>query len=221
MAFHRIAVEHWARKEHYEHFMQEVVCSYSMTADLDITRLKGQRLYPAMLWLLTDTVQAIPEFRTAATEEGLGVYDGMTPAYTVFHQQTKTFSCLWTAFSEDYPTFLKAYEADLEAYGTDVHYIAKPGRPANSFDVSVLPWACFTGFHLNIAGDGKYLLPIFTIGRKFERDGRLYLPLAIQVHHAVCDGYHICLFVNTLQEKIERFPACGRQADGSAGGGQR
>lgn len=25
-------------------------------------------------------------------------------------------------------------------------------------------------------------------------------PLAIQVHHAVCDGFHLCRFVNELQD---------------------
>ena len=31
---------------------------------------------------------------------------------------------------------------------------------------------------------------------------KIILPLAIQVHHAVCDGFHICRFVNELQELI-------------------
>lgn len=56
MAFHLIDIEHWERREHYRHFIQEVVCGYSLTTYLDITNLSGQRLYPSMLWLLTDTV---------------------------------------------------------------------------------------------------------------------------------------------------------------------
>ena len=53
--------------------------------------------------------------------------------------------------------------------------------------------------------DGKFLLPIFTMGKCFERDGKHLLPLSIQVHHAVCDGYHVGLFVEKLQSKIDRF----------------
>lgn len=131
MAFQLIDMERWARREHFAHFMQETVCSYSMTVNLDITGLKG-RLYPAMLWLLTDTVHEFSEFRTAVTEGGLGVYDAMTPAYTIFHQETHTFSCLWTEFSEDYSTFLKRYEDDLARYGTNAHYIAQ-AWPASQF----------------------------------------------------------------------------------------
>ena len=37
---------------------------------MDITPLKGQRLYPAMLWLLTKTVNRMPEFRVGLRPEG-------------------------------------------------------------------------------------------------------------------------------------------------------
>lgn len=43
------------------------------------------------------------------------------------------------------------------------------------------------------------------MGKYFERDKKRFLPLAIQVHHAVCDGYHIGLFASKLQEYIYCF----------------
>lgn len=79
MAFNPIDLEKWERKEYYLHFMNEVRCAYSATVNLDITNLKGRRLYPAMIWLLTQTVNLFPEFRTALTDEGLGIYDIMHP----------------------------------------------------------------------------------------------------------------------------------------------
>lgn len=33
------------------------------------------------------------------------------------------------------------------------------------------------------------------------------LPLAIQVHHAVCDGYHVGKFIEILQAGIDAFEA--------------
>ena len=69
----------------------------------------------------------------------------------------------------------------------------------------MIPWVTFSAFNLNIYDSGKYLLPIFTMGKAFERDAKRLLPLAIQVHHAVCDGYHVAAFLETLQEKIDIF----------------
>ena len=207
MAFTRIDFENWARKEHYLHFMDEVRCSYSACVNLDISRLNGHRLYPAMLWLLAQTVKELPEFRTALTDEGLGYFDEMHPAYTIFHQDRKTFSGIWTEYQPEYRSFLHHYESDVAMYGSSAEYAPKPGRPRNSFDVSMVPWFSFTAFHLQVFGDGKYLLPIFTMGKYTESDGKRMLPLAIQVHHAVCDGYHVGKFIEMLQANINAFDA--------------
>ena len=63
----------------------------------------------------------------------------------------------------------------------------------------MVPWTSFEGFHLHLPKGNTYLLPIFTMGRYEERDGKWWLPLAIQVHHAVCDGFHVCRFVGELR----------------------
>ncbi|MER7960201.1 CatA-like O-acetyltransferase, partial [Streptomyces sp. NPDC096030] len=82
--------------------------------------------------------------------------------------------------------------------GTD--FFPQGKLQANVFDVSSLPWASFTGFSLNIGGNGgSHLAPIFTLGRYTERNGRVLLPLAVQVHHAAADGFHSTRLVNELQ----------------------
>jgi len=205
MAFRKIDIENWERREFYEHFISQVVCTYSVSVNLDITKLKGQKLYPAMIWLLTKTVNDMPEFRISLTAEGLGIYDDMHPMYTVFNKENKNFSGIWSYFSEDYNTFLRNYEEDSAKYSTSTRYAPKDGTPVNSFNISMLPWVEFTGLNINVYDEGKFLLPIFTMGKYFEHNGKRMLPLAIQVHHAVCDGYHVGAFVERLQGYIDEF----------------
>ena len=205
MALQLIDMDTWERREFYEHFIGKVVCTYSAVVNMDITNLKEQKLYPAMIWLLTKTVNDMPEFRTSLTPEGLGIYDDMHPMYTVFNKENKNFSGIWSYFSSDYGEFLKNYEADAEVYSKSTRYAPKDGTPANSFNISMVPWLEFTGFNINVFDEGKFLLPIFTMGKFFQRDGKRLLPLAIQVHHAVCDGYHIGLFAEKLQAYIDQF----------------
>ena len=205
MALRLIDLESWPRREFYEHFIREVVCTYSAVVNIDITGLKGQKLYPAMIWLLTKTVNDMPEFRTVLTPDGPGIYDDMHPMYTVFNRENKNFSGIWSYFSEDYAEFLKSYEADAALYSQSTRYAPKDGTPANSFNISMVPWVEFTGFNINVFDEGKFLLPIFTMGKYFERDGKRLLPLSIQVHHAVCDGYHLGAFVEKLQGYVDDF----------------
>lgn len=205
MNFTIIDKENWDRKEYFEHYFSELPCTYSMNVKLDITELKkkNQKLYPAMLYYITTIVNRHREFRTSFNEKGqLGVFDEMIPCYTVFHKDTETFSNIWTDYFEEYKDFYDAYEKDMKDYGTLKGMLTKPDMPANNFPVSMIPWTTFEGFNLNLQKGYGYLLPIFTMGKYYEENERYILPLAIQVHHAVCDGFHVCRFINELQELI-------------------
>lgn len=205
MVFEKIDRTTWDRKEYFQHYFSHVPCTYSITVKLDITALKArrQKLYPTMLYYLTTVVNRHPEFRTALNEQGeLGIYREMLPSYTVFHKDTETFSEIWTEYYADFEAFCQAYEADIQRYGAQKGLIGKPDAPKNIFTVSMIPWTTFDGFNLNLQRGYDYLIPIFTMGKYYHENGRTLLPLAIQVHHAVCDGFHVCRFINELQEWI-------------------
>ncbi len=192
----------WAREEAFVHFSSDLPCTYSLTAKLDITPLRqaGLRLYPAMLHALSTVVNRHEEFRTALDSDGNpGVFQELWPSYTIFHPDSETFSNLWTRYEPEYAAFLAGFERDLAQYGEEKGLLGKPNPPANTFPVSMLPWIGFEGFNLNLQKGYDYLLPIFTMGKFDERNGKTLLPLAVQVHHAVCDGFHLSRFLEELQ----------------------
>ena len=194
----------WSRREYFEHYLSAVPCTYSMAVKLDITNIreKGLKLYPTMLYILTTAVNRHEQFRMSLNDQDeLLLYTAMNPCYTVFHKETETFSNIWTCFSEDYTTFCRRYEEDLARYGNIEQFTAKPDAPENCFPVSMLPWTTFDAFNLNIS-NFRYLIPIFTMGKFFSDNDHFYLPLAVQVHHAVCDGFHVCRFIHDVQSQI-------------------
>ncbi len=87
-----------------------------------------------MLYYLTTIVNRHSEFRASVNSNGeLGIYDEMIPSYTIFHQDTETFSGLWTAYSPDFEAFLQAYENDRKLYANNREMIAKTDVPENVF----------------------------------------------------------------------------------------
>lgn len=206
MTFTRVEMQDWPRREAFEHYFREVPCSYSAVFRLDITRLRrsGKKLYPSMLYRLATVVNRHQELRMALDGEGkVGFYDVVHPCYTVFHPQSESFSNLWTRYDPDEAAFFEAYERDLAAYGKLPGMNPKPGTPPNCFPVSMVPWASFQGFNLNLQKGYDYLSPIFTMGKFEEEGGKILLPLAVQLHHAVCDGFHLCRLVNELQDLLQ------------------
>lgn len=208
MEFNIINMEHWSRKEYYDHYFSAIPCTYSMTTKLNITVLKknGIKLYPAMLYALSVIVNRHDEFRTALNEKGeVGIFSEMMPCYTVFHKDSETFSNIWTKYSPDYNEFFADYQQDLKEYGHVSGIEGKPHTPPNTFPVSMIPWTSFEGFNLNLQKGYGYLLPIFTMGKYYTENSKYWMSLAIQVHHAVCDGFHLCRFINELQGLIMDF----------------
>ncbi len=210
MSWVKVDMEQYPRREHYEHYLHHVRCGYGMTVQLDVTDLagwtkaQGVSFYAAEIYLLARLVNRHPEFRMCRNEAGdLGYWECSHPSYTVFHPETETFSVLWTEYAEDFSDFYRNYQADLLAYGGNPGFEGKPGTPPNTFDVSSIPWAHYTDFHLDLFDGGGYLLPIFTLGQYAEVNGRRLLPVTAQVHHAVCDGYHLSRFFRELQQLAE------------------
>ena len=212
MKFNLIDISTWKRKEYFEHYLNDVPCTYSMTLNLDITlllkkiKIKNIKLYPTTIYLLSLLINKHEEFRTAINEDGnVGIFDVMHPAYTIFHNESEIFTNIWTEYNLSFPEFYKNYLSDVEKYSKVKQFYAKPNTPSNIFSISSIPWVSFTGFNLNIPKASNYLLPIFTTGKYFNQNDQIWLPISIQVHHAVCDGYHLARFIDELQQAINNF----------------
>ncbi|MDP7989495.1 type A chloramphenicol O-acetyltransferase [Bacillus sp. MHSD_36] len=208
MRFHIIDRENWNREQYFEHYLK-LKCTFSMTVNVNITRLlkelhqKGIKFYPVFIYLISRVVNNHKEFRTCFNDKGiLGYWEQMIPSYTIFHKDDKSFLSIWTNYSSDFHIFYKNYEEDMRLY-TNVHGLfTKENIPPNVFPISSIPWASFTGFNLNINNDGDFLLPIITCGKYFNEENKVMLPVSLQVHHSVCDGYHASRFLEDLQQLI-------------------
>ena len=217
MGFQKIDYAAWPRRPYFEHYHRDVPCWYSMTVDVDISALlprlrgSGLRFYPSVIHGISRMVNADPALRMAMDETGaIGVYDRVDPTYTIFHKDDETFSVLWTAYQPDLRAFCQDWEADRARYG-DIHpFEARPPEAGQGlFNISAVPWASFRSLHLELPEANDYLLPIFTLGRYRKENGRTLLPLAMQVHHGVTDGFHVGRFFNRLQAWADSAPEMG------------
>jgi len=205
MEFNIIDRENWQRKEYFEHYLQQQT-TFSMTNAINITILmknlnkKQFKLYPAFIYIITRIVNSHKEFRTCFDSEGkLGYWTEVLPSYTIFDKETCTFSDIWSSNPTTFPEFNFQYKKDVEKYSGTGTMFPKTPIPENSIPISMIPWSSFTGFNLNINNGGDYLLPIITGGKYCQVNGELFLPVSLQIHHAVCDGYHASIFMNEFQ----------------------
>ena len=210
--FKPIDTSSWKRKPYFDHYFSQIRCSYSITVNIDITNVLSFKdrnkikLYPLLIYVISKAVNKYEEFRTAINDRGeVGIWETLSPCYTVFHKDSESISNIWTEWNDDLNLFLSNFEQDSKRFGQIDRIDAKPNTPANVFPISSLPWTTFTGFNLNIFADGTYLLPIFTYGKYFKNGNRYLIPLSIQVHHAVCDGFHVSRLINEIQQECSNM----------------
>lgn len=159
-----------------------------------------------LIYGISRAVNAHAEFRMSVGEDGVpGMHDVVHPGYTVFHPQDETFSALWTQYDASFPVFYRRYLEDVAAYGSTPVPAPKPACPEGTFDISCIPWSHFTSFNLNLKNGDRYLSPIFTMGKYEQSGGKVLLPLALQVHHAVCDGFHAARLLREVEEWAQAF----------------
>ncbi|MEG9295365.1 type A chloramphenicol O-acetyltransferase [Mangrovibacillus sp. Mu-81] len=209
MNFIKIDRDTWGRKEYFEHFLKQQT-TFSITTEINITILmknlkkKNYKLYPAFIFMVTKAVNSQREFRTDFNSEGsLGYWTEICPCYTIFDEKTHTFSGIWTPISADFSEFHAHYERDVETYNGTGSLFPKTPIPDNHIPISMIPWSSFTAFNLAINNGGDFLLPIITGGKYTEVNDEVLLPLSLQIHHAVCDGYHASVFMNDLQRMAD------------------
>jgi len=209
MKFNIINRDNWYRKEYFEHFLQQQT-TFSITNEINITILiknlkkKNYKLYPAFIFMVTKIVNSHREFRTSFNSEGnLGYWTEICPSYTIFDKRMHTFSGIWAPNLANFSEFYSQYEKDVEKYNGTGSLFPKTPIPDNNIPISMIPWSSFTAFNLNINNSGDFLLPIITGGKYSQVNDELFLPVSLQIHHAVCDGYHASVFMNDLQRLVD------------------
>ncbi|MGN0118162.1 MAG: chloramphenicol acetyltransferase [Streptomyces albidoflavus] len=201
-----IDLDTWPRRQHFDHYRRRVPCTCAMTVEVDVTafaaalRRSPRKSYLAQVWALATVVNRYDAFRMCLTASGdPAVWPVVHPAFTVFNPERETFACVWAPYDPDFGTFHDAAAPLLAEHSRATDFFPQGDPPPNAFDVSSLPWASFTGFTLDIRDGWDHLAPIFTLGRYTERDGRLLLPLSVQIHHAAADGFHTARLTDELQ----------------------
>lgn len=200
----------WPRAESFYYYSQMAPTSYSVTVKLNVTKLKDQvqqrglKFFPAYLYAVSRVVSQIQELKMAVKDETVGYWDYLNPVYPQFHPDDQTVSLLWTEYTFDFAEFYQRYLSDTQKFADDRGMLTKKGAPPeNAYVISCIPWFSFDSFSLQHHNLKDYYFPSFEAGKFTQQDGELYMPLAINAHHAATDGYQLKIFLEELQKLLD------------------
>lgn len=213
MNFTPIDLQTWPRGQMFYYFTKMAPTGYSLTVNLDVTSLheitkkSNIKFFPTYLWLVTKNINKQVEFKVAEQDGILGYYDSLTPLYATFHDDDKTFSLMWTKYSEGFFNFYNDYLYNQKLYSNNHGVLSQPQTPPpeNAYTVSCVPWVNFTHFSVHNFDNKPYYFPSIEAGKFESQNGKLVMPLSLTCHHGTTDGYHIHVFLEDLQGDMNKF----------------
>lgn len=204
--------ETYYRSGAFKHFSEDCKCSTSMTARIDVTglvqysRQTGTKFYINFLYILSKVLNSRDDYKMGylwQTEE-LICYDTIHPTQYVFHEDTETCTPVYTTYYEDYETFYREALADVERTKQTREYGLAMADHPNWFDASYISWLSYDSLNIELPDGHLFFAPIINWGKYREENGKLLMPVSVQLNHAIADGYLVANVFRLLEKEIQR-----------------
>jgi chloramphenicol O-acetyltransferase type A len=213
----------WARREAFEYFRRFDKPYFNVCVRVDAAPLKAAvaargQSFSLACYFLTLRLANLQEPMRYRLEGGrVRVLEQMHGSSTVLREDD-SFGFAYFDHTADWPTFHDAGRAAMEAVRTR----SAPFEPRVDENAllhfTTLPWLHFTSFSHARNWGREDSVPKLAFGRLQAEGARLWLPVSVEVHHALMDGLHVGRYVQALEAALaEPEPWLGVATGTSAG----
>ncbi|MCL9804019.1 chloramphenicol acetyltransferase [Flavobacterium amniphilum] len=205
---HKLDVNNWNRKEHFEFFSQMEEPFFGFTIPLDCTEAyqKAKDLDMSFfIYYLHKTlvsVNAIECFRYRIENGEVFVYDKINVSATIMRED-KTFGFSFIEFDEDIQKFNLNAKNEIERIQNTTGLFTREFNDVNLIHFSAVPWINFSGVSHARGFSYPDSCPKIAFGEMTEDNGKKTMPFSIHAHHGLMDGYHVGLFLERMKAEMQ------------------
>jgi len=199
----------WPRKEHFEFFSKFEEPFFGIVANVDVTkayRMAKEQNTSFFLYYLHAILAAVNEteaFRYRIAGNDIYLYDVVNVSATLTRDDN-TFGFSFMEYNPDFRTFLTDAKQEIERVRNTPGLFTREFSEDNIIHFSAVPWVSFTSLSHARSFTFPDSCPKISVGKMTSVDGIMTMPVSVHVHHGLMDGYHVGLFFETLQQKLNR-----------------
>lgn len=202
----------WSRRDAFEYFRGFDKPFFNVCVKLDVAPLKAalaasgrSGLSLACYFIALRLANLHEPFRLRLDAGRVRVHETVDGSTTVLREDGESFGFADFEHRADFDGFVEratlAIEAARRGQGT---FEPKPGDVAR-IHFTTLPWLHFTSFSHARQWGGEDSVPKLAFGRADADGTRLWMPMSVEVHHALMDGVHVGRYVQAF-EAVLRDP---------------
>lgn len=199
-------LDNWSRKDHFNFFNKFEEPFFGVTVDIDCTiayhkcKKEGKGFFLYYLHQALAAANSIENFRLRIEDDQVYTYDDVH-ASAVINRPDGTFGFSYIDYLPEFEKFQLSAKKEIEKVQNTTGLIPA-GSGANVIHISAMPWLKFTSLSHARSFTFKDSCPKFSFGKMTDENGKKSMPISIHVNHALMDGYHVSLFVDEFQKKM-------------------
>ena len=207
--FKIITMSQFDRAEHFQYFMSvgtviELTSKINVTGAVEKCREEKISFQSYMLYSMYKVINTIDAFKYDLVDGVVIQWDQIVPTFSAFDSDKGLFYTIFADMGEGYPEYHINYTKTLNQYAHYSAMVPQGHLPKNAFNVSSIPWLHFEHFSSNSKSMESNIVKMITLGKYEAINGQYLMPVTMQVSHAIADGYHVALFYDRLQKKLDR-----------------
>jgi chloramphenicol O-acetyltransferase type A len=200
----------WARRDAFEFFRHFDKPWFNVCVRLDVARLKSALalrngsggLSLACYFMALRLANLHRPFRLRLEGGRVRVHDEVHGSTTVLRDDGESFFFAEFDHTTDFDAFVAEAGAAIDAARTmRATFEPKPDDVARVYFTS-LPWLHFSSFSHARNWNNEDSIPRFAFGRAQAEGGALWLPMSVEVHHALMDGVHVGRYVQDFEAAL-------------------
>ena len=205
---HLIDLENWPRREHFTFFSAFEEPFFGLTANVNCTNAQaeakrlGVSFFLYYLYHALEAANEVEAFRYRIEGGQVYLYDRVHASATL-GRSDHTFAFSFIEQNDTLKGFVAAAEGEIAAVqaSTGLRLSPATGRP-DTVHCSALPWVRFTGLTHARSFSHPDSCPKISFGQVFPEGDTLQMPVSVNLHHGLGDGYHAGLFLAAFQRRL-------------------
>lgn len=202
--------ENWERKSTFDFFQTFDIPFYNITANVDVTNLKSYckqneiSFFITSLFISQKVINQIDNFKLRLANNEVRLYDTTQAGSTVL-LDNNTFAFCYFGMDTELEKFNTHGEKAIKKLKQNPDFAPRNGD-INMIFYSIIPWVSFTSFQHARKMEENDSIPRIVFGKYFSQNETLQMPVSVEVHHSLIDGYHVGQYFELLQKEMDALP---------------
>lgn len=202
-------IDSWNRKELFHHFRTLDDPTFALVANVDVTNTfkdakeKKKSFFVRYLHACLIAINSVENLKYRIEGNQIAIYETIQASATIARED-HTFGFSYVEFEDNFDAFNKNFQEEKKRI-QETRDLFPPKYSLGCIHCSAIPWVHFSGHKEPFSGNKDDSVPQLAFGKIKEENGKLMMPVAINVNHALVDGYHVGLFFEEFQNQLDKI----------------